>query len=324
MTETAARLLRLLPLLSARRNWRGEELAERLGVTTRTIRRDIGRLRDLGYPVSATPGSHGGYSLAAATGELPPLLFDDDAAVAVALGLRFAATDPALRDMEEAAARAAAVIDQVMPSRLRRRVEAVHSMTVSLTPASQTIIPETLALLAQVCKDGERLRFRYVNGAGEETRRHTEPYRLVSTGRRWYLVARDVDASGWRSFRVDRICDPLPTGVRSRPRDPPDAARFVSEGISARPYRWRARVRLEASAAEIAEKVPPTVAVIEAGGDDRCLLTTGSDSLDAIAMHVALLDVPFVPLDPPELGERCKALAARLDSAATTQTTSSA
>jgi predicted DNA-binding transcriptional regulator YafY len=318
MTDTAARLLRLLPLLTARPSWRGEELAERLGVTTRTIRRDIDRLRGLGYPIGATPGSHGGYTLgaAASSGGLPPLLLDDDSAVAVALGLRAAAADPALPGMEAAAARAAAAIDHLMPARLRRRVEAVQSMTVPLHAAGQPIMPNVLALLAQVCSDGQRLRFRYVNGAGEESRRHVEPYRLVSTGRRWYLVARDIDVGGWRSFRVDRLRDPLPTGVRSRPPDPPDAARFVSEGISSGPYRWRARVLLDAPAADVAAKVPATVAVIEADGERRCVLTTGSDSLDAIAMHLAMLDVPFTPLGPPELRARCAALAARLGEAA--------
>jgi predicted DNA-binding transcriptional regulator YafY len=315
VTDTAGRLLRLLPLLTARPSWRGAELAARLGVTTRTVRRDIDRLRELGYPVRATAGPQGGYALGAGTG-LPPLLLDDDSAVAVAIGLRTAAADPGLRDMEEAANRAAAAMDQVMPSRLRRRVEALTATTVPLVTAEAKIEPNVLGLLALACQHGERLRFGYRNGAGQDSRRHVEPYRLVCTGRRWYLVAYDLGRGEWRSFRLDRLRDPLPTGTRSRPANPPDAARFVREGISSGPYRWRARVLLDAPADVIAGLVPATVAVIEAITERQCLLTSGSDSLDAIAMHLALLDVPFTPLEPPELRDRCAVLAARLLQAA--------
>jgi predicted DNA-binding transcriptional regulator YafY len=309
---TATRLLRLLPLLTSRPVWRGEELAEALGVTPRTVRRDIERLRDLGYPVAATPGNHGGYSLRAGNG-LPPLLLDDDSAVAVAIGLRTVAT----RGMEEAAARAAAAIDQVLPARLRHRVEALTATTVPLPVAAPPISHNDLAFLAQACQAGERLRFVYRDGSGTETRRHVEPYRLVSTGRRWYLVARDINKKEWRSFRVDRVDSPAGTGVRTRPTDPPDAARFVSEGISTGPYRWRARALLEAPAEVVATMVPSTVAVIEAVDEHSCLLTSGSDSLDSIALHLAHLAIPFIPLDPPELRARCAALAERLHAAAT-------
>ncbi|HLI40505.1 MAG TPA: WYL domain-containing protein [Streptosporangiaceae bacterium] len=316
MTDTAVRLLRLLPLLAAGRSWRGGELAERLGVTTRTLRRDVGRLRELGYQVHAVPGRQGGYALGAGAG-LPPLLLDDDSAVAVALGLHVVAAGPGLRGGREAAARAAAAIDQVLPSRLRRRVQALTATTVPLHgPAEPAVEPEVLALLALACRQNERLRFGYVSGSGDDSRRHAEPYRLVCTGRRWYLVARDLGSGEWRSFRVDRMRDPLPTGVRSRPPDPPDAARLVSEGISCGPYRWRARVLLEAAADVVAAMVPPTVAVIEAVDERRCVLISGSDSLDAIALHCAVLGVPFTPLHPPELRDRCAALAARLHQAA--------
>jgi predicted DNA-binding transcriptional regulator YafY len=311
MSETTAtRLLRLLPLLTSRRGWRGEELAEALGVTTRTVRRDIDRLRELGYPVTATPGTHGGYALGAGNG-LPPLLLDDDSAVAVAIGLRTVAADPALG---EAAVRATAAIDQVLPSRLRRRVEALTAATVPL--AGPPLPQADIAFLAQACQSGERLRFGYRDASGMQTRRHVEPYRLVSTGRRWYLVARDIDSRQWRSFRLDRLSSAAGTGVRSRPADPPDAARFVSEGITSGPYRWRARIRLDAPAHVVASMVPPTVAVIEALDEHRSLLSTGSDSLESIAMHLVLLDIPFTPLDPPELRSCCVALAARLQAAA--------
>jgi predicted DNA-binding transcriptional regulator YafY len=315
VTETAGRLLRLLPLLTARPSWRGEELADRLGVTTRTVRRDIDRLRELGYPVRAIPGRLGGYALGPGT-RLPPLLLDEDSAVAVALGLRAAAADPRPRGSQEAAARAVAAIDQVMPPGLRRRVEALTAATVPLLPAEPSIEPNELAILALACQQGERLRFQYRGGAGLDSRRHVEPYRLVFTGRRWYLVAHDLDKKEWRSFRMDRMGEVRPTGARSRPADPPDAARFVSEGISSGPYRWRARVLLDAPAAAVAARVPPAVAVVEAIGERRCLLTSGSDSLDSIALHLALLGVPFTPLEPPELRDRCAVLAGRLHAAA--------
>ena len=314
MTDNAARLLRLLALLTARRSWRGEELAQRLGVTVRTVRRDIGRLRDLGYPVHAAPGPAGGYALGAGA-SLPPLLLDDDSAVAVVLGLRMAAGG-ATAGIEEAAARGIAALEQVMPARLRRRIEALQAATVALTGSGPAVDSSVLALLALACRDGERVRFCYVDHAGAASRRHVEPHRLVCTGRRWYLVAHDIDRNGWRSFRLDRLAEPLRTGRYSRPADPPDAARFVGAGISSGPYRWRARVLLDAPAESVAARVPPTVAVVEALDDHRCLLVSGSDHLDAIALHVASLRVPFTPLDPPELRKRCAALGALLTRAA--------
>ncbi|HEY3607656.1 MAG TPA: WYL domain-containing protein [Pseudonocardiaceae bacterium] len=314
MTDTATRLLRLLSLLTGRRTWGGEELAQRLGVTVRTIRRDIERIRELGYPVHAEPGPAGGYELGAGTG-LPPLVLDDDAAVAVALGLH-AAAGGAVLGIADAALRAAAAIDQVMPARLRHRVHALRAATVTLSGTDSAIESSVLAMLALACRDGERLRFGYVDRAGQHSRRHVEPHRLVCTGRRWYLVARDVDRDDWRSFRVDRLDDPLPTGRHSPPTDPPDAARFVSEAVATRQYQWQARVLMSAPADVVAGLVPPTVAVIEAVDDRRCLLISGSDSLDAIALHLALLDVPFTPLDPPELRDRCAVIAERLQHAA--------
>jgi predicted DNA-binding transcriptional regulator YafY len=315
VTDTAARLLRLLSLLTARRTWGGDELADRLGVTGRTVRRDVERLRELGYPVRAVPGPTGGYALGAGTG-LPPLLLDDDSAVAVALGLQTAASG-AVAGIQEAALRAGAAIEQVMPTRLRRRVQALQATTVALTANDAVVAPSVLAQLALACRDGERLRFRYVDRSGQDSQRHVEPYRLVSTGRRWYLVARDLDRDDWRSFRVDRLHDPLPTGRHSPPADPPDAARFVASGLSQGPYRWRARVVMHAPAAVVTSLMPPTVAVIESIDDERCLLISGGDSLDFIVLHLALLNVPFTPLEPPELRDRCAALAQRLHDAAT-------
>jgi len=314
VVDTAARLLRLLSLLTSRGDWRGAELAARLGVTARTVRRDVERLRELGYRVHAEPGPAGGYALRPGSG-LPPLLLDDDAAVAVAVGLSAAAAAGVV-GTEEAAIRAGAALEQVMPARLRRRVEAVRATTVPLAAGGPAVDPSVLAQLAVAGRNGERLRFRYRDRTGAQSRRHVEPHRLVSTGRRWYLVARDLDRQEWRSFRVDRINDPAPTGVRSRPADPPDAARFVSEGVSLGPYRWRAKVLLRAPVAMVTELVPATVGVVEDVDGEQCLFVSGADSLDAMALHLALLGVPFTVLEPPELRERCAVLAERLHNAA--------
>ena len=226
---TAERLLRLLSLFTVRRCWGGDELAQRLGVTPRTIRRDVERLRDLGYQVRAVPGPYGGYELGAGTG-LPPLLLDDDAAVAVAVGLRAVAGGAVGgmegAGMEEAAVRAAAVIERVLPGRLRARVDALRAAVVPLRgvrPDAAAVRPETLALLALACRDGERIRFGYTDAEGTASSRHAEPYRLVVTARHWYLVARDLDKGEWRSFRLDRLERPLRTGHRACPAGTPDA-----------------------------------------------------------------------------------------------------
>jgi len=319
---TAERLLRLLSLFTVRRSWGGVELAQRLGVTPRTIRRDVERLRDLGYQVRAVPGPYGGYELGAGTG-LPPLLLDDDAAVAVAVGLRAVAGGAVGgmegAGMEEAAVRAAAVIERVLPARLRARVDALRAAVVPLPgvrPDDAAVRPETLALLALACRDGERIRFGYTDGEGTQSSRHVEPFRLVVTARRWYLVAYDLDKGEWRSFRLDRLERPQPTGQRSRPADPPDAARFVAEGIAAGAYRYQARVLVAAPADVVAARIPGLGAVVEAVSESACLVISGSNYLDMIALHFASLDLPFTPLEPPELRARCAALSRRLGEAA--------
>jgi predicted DNA-binding transcriptional regulator YafY len=328
---TAERLLRLLSLFTVRRCWGGDELAQRLGVTPRTIRRDVERLRDLGYQVRAVPGPYGGYELGAGTG-LPPLLLDDDAAVAVAVGLRAVAGGAVGgmegAGMEEAAVRAAAVIERVLPGRLRARVDALRAAVVPLRgvrPDVAAVRPETLALLALACRDGERIRFGYTDAEGTASSRHAEPYRLVVTARHWYLVARDLDKGEWRSFRLDRLERPLRTGHRSSPAgtsgaheapDAPDAARFVAEGIAAGAYRYQARVLVAAPADVVAARIPGLGAVVEAVSESTCLVISGSNYLDMIVLHFAALDLPFTPLEPPELRERCAALSRRLGEAA--------
>jgi len=211
MLETSARLLRLLSLLQSRRDWPGAELAERLGVTTRTVRRDVDRLRDLGYPVESATGTAGGYRLGVGAA-LPPLLLDDDEAVAVAVGLRAAATGT-VTGIEETSLRALAKLEQVLPSRLRHRVGAMQSAILPLTGPGPTVDPD---LLTAACQAHEGVRFGY-----QQNTRRVEPYRLVHTGRRWYLLAFDLDRDDWRTFRVDRIDSaPLP-GPRFTPRPEP-------------------------------------------------------------------------------------------------------
>jgi len=307
---TSARLLRLLSLLQARREWSGGELAERLEVAPRTVRRDVERLRGLGYPVCATPGAGGGYRLGAG-GALPPLLLDDDEAVAVAVGLRTAAGGT-VAGIEEASVRALAKLEQVLPVRLRGRVSAIEASTVPLTGPVSTVDPGTLTVVAGACRDSERLSMDYRDRDGAASTRTVEPYRLVHTGRRWYLVARDTDRDAWRTFRVDRIGQVRPTGCRFTPRDPPDPAAYVATALSSAPYQHRARIRLHAPAPAVAARVPPTVGVVEPVDAGSCLLVTGSDSLDAIAVHVALLGFDFQVLEPPELVDHVRALAGRL------------
>jgi len=248
MTDTPARLLKLLSLLQTPREWPGGELAGRLRVSPRTIRRDVERLRDLGYPVRATKGAVGGYRLVAGAAR-PPLLFDDEETVAIAVGLR-AAAGQAVQGIEEASLRALAKLEQVLPSRLRYRVGSLTAATVPMFyEGGPTVDPQDLTVLAAAVAGGERLRFRYRAGDGAESRRLVEPYRLVATGRRWYLVGHDCDRDDWRIFRVDRIGEPLPTGARTTPRElpggdpgtrtPPRTSPASSTGSRPPTVRWR-------------------------------------------------------------------------------------
>lgn len=223
-TDTPARLLQLLSLLQTPREWPGGELADRLGVSRRTVRRDIDRLRELGYPVQATQGADGGYRLVAGKA-MPPLVLDDEEAVAIAVGLR-AGAGHALEGVDEASVRALAKLEQVLPARLRHRVSTLQAATTPLTHGDGArIAPETLTVMASAVAGRERLRFGYCAKDGTESRRLTEPYRLVSTGRRWYLVAYDLGREDWRTFRVDRVREPFATGARFAPRELPEGMR---------------------------------------------------------------------------------------------------
>ena len=314
MVETSARLLRLLSLLQARSEWSGAALADRLGITGRTLRRDIAKLRGLGYPVLAVPGVAGGYRLGAGAA-LPPLLLDDDEAVAIALSLRTAAPH-AVTGVGEASVRALAKLERMLPSRLRERAAAIGHATVPLTGPGPVLDADALTTMAQACRNCERLDFGYRDRDGALTARRVEPHRLVQAGYRWYLVARDLDRDDWRTFRADRIEKPRRTGIRFRPADPPDAAAFVAQAVSTAPYRYQARILVHAAAEVVAALLPPTVGVVEPAGSDCCLLTVGSDSLDALAFHTAMLDLEFSVLEPRQLAERLAVLATRLGMAA--------
>ncbi|MFF1599164.1 helix-turn-helix transcriptional regulator [Streptomyces mirabilis] len=314
MLETSARLLRLLSLLQAHREWSGADLADRLGVTPRTIRRDVDRLRELGYPVNASPGTGGGYQLGAGA-ELPPLLLDDDEAVAVAVGLRTAAGQ-GIEGIGETSVRALAKLEQVLPSRLRRRVSALNAFTVPMLrgPQPSAVDPGVLTELAHACRDGERLRFEYRDHSGSPTRRTVEPHRLVCTERRWYLVAWDVDRDDWRTFRADRITPRPPHGPRFTPRTPPaeDLAAYVSQGVSTRAYASQAVVRLFVPIEEAAERISPSAGTLEASGEDSCVLRTGAASLDVMVIHVMLTGFEFEVLEPAELTEAIRTSRDRL------------
>ncbi len=301
MLGTSARLLRLLSLLQARRDWTSTELATRLGVTTRTIRNDVDRLRRLGYPVDARPGVAGGYRLGA-HGALPPLLLDDEEAVAVAVGLRTAASG-SIAGIEETSVRALAKLQQVLPARLRHRISALQSSTLPMPSPGPRVDPDVLTSIASACRDHERLRFDYRAHSGTASRRSVEPYRLVNDRRRWYLVAWDTDRDAWRTFRVDRIEPLTPTGPRFTPRALPtdrEIAAQVARGVGEATWRYRARVIVHAPAAYVRGRLP-IPAEVQALGEDRCAFEPGSDHPELLALYLGMLDADFTIVDSPEL-----------------------
>ncbi|MEU8330355.1 YafY family protein [Micromonospora sp. NPDC048839] len=316
MVETSVRLLRLLTLLQVRREWSGPELAERLAVSTRTVRTDVERLRVLGYQIESHPGVAGGYRLGAGSA-LPPLLLDDDEAVAVAVGLR-AAAGGSVTGIEETSLRALAKLEQSLPSRLRHRVDALRAATVSAAGGGPTVDADTLTAVSTAVHRAERLRFDYAGHDGTATVRDVEPYRLVYTGRRWYLLGWDTDRADWRTFRADRIRPRVPTGPRFTPREPPggDAVAHVLRGVGSTAWPHPARVRLHASADQVAQRIPTTAGLLEAIDEQTCLLHTGGESLSNLAAFLSTIEVDFDVLDPPELRAVVRAVAARFGRAA--------
>jgi predicted DNA-binding transcriptional regulator YafY len=316
--STSGRLLRLLSLLQTPRDWTGAELADRLEVSPRTIRNDVERLRALGYPVHATRGSIGGYRLEAGA-SLPPLLLEDDEAVAVAIGLR-TATSGTVTGIEETSLRALAKLEQVLPPRLRRQVGTLQRMTVSVTRRrpGPTVDPTMLTELARLSREHFTVRFDYSDRRQAASQRRVEPYRIVNAGQRWYLVAWDLDRADWRTFRVDRMREGMSPGPRFTPRPLTDeeVEALVSRGIPVEARLYQARVIVRVPAEELAQRFGAWLGTITALDDTSCILETGADNLEMLAGYLGLLGADFVVSEPPELVAAVQALAARYAAAA--------
>lgn len=312
MLGTSARLLNLLSLFQIRRYWSGAELAGRLEITSRTLRRDVDRLRSLGYPVHSTSGAAGGYQLGAGS-TIPPLLLTDEEAVAIAIGLRTAANG-AISGMEEASLGALLKLEQVMPARLRSRVSALHSFIVPFGNSADPVDAKTLSAIAAACRDSQCLRFGYSDRTGSSTSRHVEPTGLVHTGRRWYLVAWDLAREDWRTFRADRIVPRLTPGNRFIPRKPPakDLAAYVLKSVSYEPFPHRATVVLSAPMNQVAGRFPVAAGQLEAIDAHTCRMRFGAQSLDMIAVYLLMTGADFRIEEPPELVLHLRKLAERL------------
>jgi predicted DNA-binding transcriptional regulator YafY len=299
MAETTERVLRLLGLLQQRPVWTGPELAERLGVTTRSIRRDVERLRGLGYPVSAAQGVGGGYQLGRGRG-LPPLLLDDTEAVAVAVSLRMAAGGT-VSGASEAALRTLAKLDQVMPPRLRSEVRAIHEATQTLDHGQVTVDGDVLLTLARGVRDLVRVRFGYEARDGTASRRTVEPVGLVAAGRRWYLMAHDVDRDDWRTFRLDRMTSVATTTWRFRERPHEDPATYVQRSVASAAYRVQARVVVHAPLREVQGRTSARSVVLSAIDDGTTLLEAGAETVYGLAFHLSFLGWEFEVQEPAEL-----------------------
>jgi predicted DNA-binding transcriptional regulator YafY len=320
MQKTSSRLLALLSLLQTHRDWSGEELAERLGITARTVRRDMGRLRELGYPVRAVKGPAGGYRLDAGT-RLPPLLFDDGQAVALAFALRSAAAGSAVA---EDAVRALATLRQVMPSRLRHRMELLHGATVppSGDGRAEQADPQVLLALSTAVRAREELRLDYTGTrTATAVPRRVQPHHLVIRNGRWYLLAWDLDRADWRTFRVERVRPRTPTGPRFTPREVPghDVSAFVRgrfHGFDGAGADWpcRGEVVLGLPAAEVAPFAQD--GIVEELGPHRCRLTLGSWSWTALAADLGRFDTDIDVVGPPALRAAFARLADRYARAA--------
>ncbi len=309
--DSAERLLKLLGLLEGRIDWTAEELARRLDVTTRTVRRDITRLRTLGYPVEAVAGPGGGYRLGQG-GKLPPLLLDDEEALAVALGLRVAATT-AVGGLEDASLSALSKLEHVLPPKLRAQLEDISEATVStLTTSPSSVDHASLAVAASAARTRQRMRFTYTDVEGRVTERHVEPLRLVHTGRRWYLVGFDLDRDDWRTFRLDRLTDPVATGMRSARRPEPDPVEMVQRGVAIDAYALRATIRMATSMERATQMIPPTIGALESLGPEMTRLVIGADDVQWLARYLLGLPWEFEVDSPDELGEELTRIGRRL------------
>jgi predicted DNA-binding transcriptional regulator YafY len=308
--KTSARLLRLLSLLQSRQSWSGHELSERTAVDGRTIRRDIDRLRELGYAVHATSGSGGGYQLGAGSA-MPPVMLSDDEVVAIAMAIRAAAGS--VGSMEEVAVGLLAKLDQLLPARLRKRATALHSVTLSVTHSQVSASIDVLSRMAVACRDCMRVRLSYQDREGNATLRTVEPLRLAHAGYRWYLVAWDLQRRDWRTFRVDRIARLLSTGPQFEPRKfPGDIASYVSRSISSVPYRYRVRLKLAGSAETLAKRIPGWCGVLEALDAENCVLNLGADSVESLVAQMAFTRSEFTVLDAPDFLPEVRKVTERL------------
>ncbi len=307
--STSSRLLALLALLQTRRDWRGPELAARLAVSERTVRRDVERLRDLGYPVDSLTGPAGGYRLQAGTA-MPPLLLDDEEAVAIAVGLRTAA-GAGVAGIEETAVRAMVKLEQVLPAHLRSRIQAVGTATSTLPPSGPTVDPEVLTAVAAACRDHQPLRFDYRDRRGTDARRDVEPHAVGHVGHRWYLLAWDRRRDDWRTFRLDRMARPWAGGTAFAPRPIPggDAAGYIAASRSATP-RHEAEVILHISAGDLTAR-REVWGDVEPIDERRCRMRTWDHDLDWLALRIAMLGVDFEVQSPPELVAHIAALGER-------------
>lgn len=312
MAATTTRALRLLSLLQARRTWSGQELIDRLEVSERTLRRDIDRLRELGYPVRATTGPAGGYQLEAGA-NIPPLLLDDEEAVAIAMGLLTAAGGT-ITGIEETSVRALSKLEKVLPPRIRRRISTLQAAVVPMVRAWVTVDAEILTTVASACRDHERLRFEYRSYEGQKTERHVEPHQVVSLHQKWYLLAFDRDRDDWRTFRLDRLDAPRATKFEFEPREIPggNAAEYVTRSLRSRPMRYQVRATLHAAAGEIEGRIRTGEGEVEALDETRCLFRTQGDYLEWLAFQLMWLNVGFEVHEPPELIEYVSALSDRL------------
>lgn len=313
------RALRLLSLLQTGRLWAGAELAGRLGVTERTVRRDIDRLRDLGYPVNATPGTDGGYRLSAGA-SLPPLVFDDDEAVAVAVGLR-AASGVAISGVDHAAVQALAKIEQVLPRRLRSRVSALDANVVSLRRAQgdqEIVDPSALIAIAAACRDHEEVHFHYPRPDGDDIRRWVEPHQLLSAGSRWYLIAWDLGREDWRTFRLDRLRDVELAGGRFAPRGIPggDAAAYFSASVASLMPAVEALVVVRAPYAGVVEALSLVDHTPVEDAADSCILRLRATEVDSLLIAVAKLAIraSVRVVEPDELAAEVDTIVANLSS----------
>lgn len=301
MSAVTTRALRLLSLLQSRTVWTGPELAEEMGVTARTVRRDVDRLREMGYPVLTSAGHGGGYQLGVGRA-LPPLLLGVPEATAVSVGLRMAARS-GVEGLDEDALRALALIERFLPPTVRSEISALSEAVDVIAGPAPTMDSEVLLTAAAAVRDGVRLRLDHERADGHRAERRLEPYRILSVERRWYLFAWDLDREDWRTFRLDRVHAATASTLTFTRRETPDIERTVRESIALGPYRGGITVRLLAPAAQVEPLVPLRSATITPDGEDACILRAGMEDPSWVAMHLARLGIEMEVIDPPELLE---------------------